>query len=235
MERISSGWERLLAPAGFVYIVLHFIFLTLGSGPDATVRAVQSEFLRSPRLGMQRGTLFEVGALVLLLFAVSLWAHLRPAEAEPKTLSTLVLGTAFAALVLAFVGSAMLFVLEASVAPLRDATLTYSLLIVWWACFIGYSLLLGIMALAASTSALLTRGLPRWLGWLGMAAGLTLTGGCLAFYPSGAVVQGPADGVAYIGEILFVVWLAAAAIVVLRGRRVAHPISASTLAAEPAG
>lgn len=230
MERTRFGWERWLAVAGIGYVVAHFVFLTSGSaGPDLGVSAVQRAFAHSATTEMRAGLVYQVSALLLLLFAVSLRAHLRPAESEPKTLSSVVLGTAFASVVLAFVGSAMLFVAESSVAKLGDANLTYSLMQVWWATLIGYLLLLGIVAIAASASALITRMFPRWIGLLGIVCGLVLAGGCLAFYPSGAVVQGPADSAAYLGEILFAVWAIAASITILRGRRIAQSREVSEL------
>jgi magnesium-transporting ATPase (P-type) len=233
MERTEPIWERWLGVAGLAYVILHFLFLTHGSaGPDESVRAVQSAFTRTPAQEMQAGVLFQVSSLVLLLFAMSLRGCLRRAEGEPKTLSSTVLGAAFAGTVLAFVGSAMLFVLEANVARLGDANLTYSLMLIWWATFLGDSLMLGVMALAASASALMTRALPRWVGWLGIACGLALIAGCLAFYPSGAVVQGPADSIAYIGEILFAVWSIATSVIILRGRGVARATEVTRLPVE---
>jgi hypothetical protein len=234
MERTRQGWERWLAVAGFAYVVVHFLFLTRGVGPDASVRTVQRAFTQSPAQEMQVGLLYQVTMLLLLLFAVSLRAHLRPAEGEPKTLSAVVLGAAVAAGVLAIVGSALLFVLEANVARLGDANLTYSLLLVWWATFLGYSFMLGIMAIAASASGLISRTFPRWIGWLGIICGLALVGGCLAFYPSGAVVQGPADSIAYIGEILFAVWTIASSVVILRGPRALRALEPAEARAETA-
>ena len=233
MERTGLIWERWLGVAGIVYVVLHFLFLTRGStGPDASVRAVQSAFTHSPTQEMQAGLLYQVSALVLLLFAVGIRGYLRRAEGEPNTLSAVVLGAAFAAAVLAFVGSAMLFVLEANVAKLGDANLTYSLLLIWWATFFGYTNMLGVMSLAASGLGLITRMFPRWISWLGIASGLALIGGCLAFYPSGAAIEGPADSVAYIGEILFAVWSVASGIVILRGDRTVPTPETARLPAE---
>jgi hypothetical protein len=233
MERTGPHWERSLGVAGIAFVVLHFLFLTHGSAdPGQGARAVQSAFTRMPAQEMQAGVLYQVSALALLLFALSLRACLRRAEGESRTLSTVVLNAAFAGAVLAFVGSAMLFILEANVARLGDANLTYSLLLIWWATFFGYSFMLGVMALAASASALMTRALPRWVGWLGIACGLALTAGCLAFYPSGAAVEGPADSVAYIGEILFAIWSIATSVVILRGRSVARSAEVTRLPAE---
>ena len=234
-ERTRPGWERWLAIAGIAYAVVHFLFLTHGSaGPDQSVGAVQRAFTHGASTEMQTGLLYQVSILLVLLFALSLRAHLRLAEGEPKTLSSLVLGAASVSIALGLVGSAMLFVLEANVARLGDANLTYSLLQIWWATFIAYSLMLGIMAVGASASGLINRSFPRWIGVLGVVSGLALAAGCLAFYPSGAVVQGPADGVAYIGEILFAVWAIASSVVILRGRRAARATEGAELRVESA-
>src|SRR5947209_16126419 len=98
MERTQPRWERWLAVAGIAYVVLHFLFLTHGgTGPEQSIGAVQRAFTDAPAQEMQSGVLYQVSALVLLLFAISLRAHLRPAEGEPRTLSTVVLGAALAA------------------------------------------------------------------------------------------------------------------------------------------
>jgi hypothetical protein len=141
------------------------------------------------------------------------------AEQEPKTLSGVMLGAAFASTMLAFVGSACTFIIGATVARLGDANLTYALLQMWWAMLLSSTCMQGILVLAGSALGLMTRALPRWIGGLGLVCGLALTGGCLAYFPTGGVVEGPADAVAYIGENLLAIWAIAVAIVILRARR----------------
>jgi hypothetical protein len=224
MERTRSGWERWPAIAGVAYIILHFLYFAVASvaDPGSSARSLARDYTHNATQVTLGGTLQQALALVLLLFAISLRAHLRRGEREPRTLSSLILIAAVASAVLTFLGSACTLVLAHNVARLGDANLTFGLTQVWWATFLAADVMLGIMVLAASALALTTNLFSRWLGWLGILCGLALVGGCLAFYPTGAVMQGPADGIAYIGENLFVLWALGTSITILRGRRFAR-------------
>lgn len=236
IERTRPGWERWLAVAGFAYVVLHFVYFAAASvvDPGASVRSVQHAFTHSSSQLTLSGSIEQAVALIFLLFAISLRAHLQAGDREPKTLSSLIVPAAFAGVVLSFVGSGCTFILAHNVAKLGDANLTYGLLSMWWATFVAYDVMVGIVVLAASVSGLTSRLFPRWLGWLGIVIGLAMAGGCLAFYPSGGVVNGTADGVIYIAENLLVIWAIAGAVVVLRGRRTARAIEPTGLHAEAA-
>jgi hypothetical protein len=75
----------------------------------------------------------------------------------------------------------------------------------------GSDLPLGVCVIATSAAIISTRVFPRWLGWLGLAAGLALVAGIL-------VPVSPALGVlGFVGLLLFMIWMLATGIYALRG------------------
>ena len=82
VERIRAGWERWLAVTGLAYAILHFIYFAVANvidpDPGGTVDSTASAFIQCPTQATLGGTLQQAVALVLLLFALSLRAYLRP-------------------------------------------------------------------------------------------------------------------------------------------------------------
>ncbi|MDH3307967.1 MAG: hypothetical protein OEO77_10665, partial [Acidimicrobiia bacterium] len=118
--------------------------------------------------------LVAAAALCFLWFMSTLRSRLRPAEAEPKTLSALVFGAGIAAAGL-LVSAATLFVgtsfaLEFSSTFTVDPNLAQFAFITG-AIFLLSSVLVSCVVVAAtSVLTLRTGAFPRWLGWFGFAA-----------------------------------------------------------------
>ena len=219
---------RLGAACGILSVVLEFVGLGIAavSSPglvDSTLATSEGEIARafsSPATaGVWVGLYLQVVAFLLfVVFAARLWATLRRAEGGAGWVSNVVLGAGvlFAGitlLALAFWGMA-----DYQAGPSVNVEVAMVLNVL----HIGtYNLSWAAQALflaAAAVVVLRTRALPGWLGW--SAAGISVGSLAGVAVPTGSLAEIPA--------FLFLIWVVAVSIVLMRRTDEVSPAPAST-------
>jgi len=204
----AYGWTKLLAPLGGLAIVAGIVAMLVtpagddsGETPAELVAYAQTHDGWLVAIG-----LFGVASIALAgAFVAGVHARLR--EVATPTESALIVagGIAFS------VGSVLLMKMWA--APLVDMPDEPTLAIAQEQAYLSYDdigwFVFGaagvgafVMAVAASFAAM-RAGLPRWLGWLGVVAGILSLG-----------------GIAFLGMFAWMAWFTVASVVMLvaRGR-----------------
>ena len=158
--------------------------------------------------GGDTGTRAELVAMLFFLpFLGYLWRVLGAAEGADGWLATTALGAGLVAITIKLASAAPLLAadFEADGTHLHDALIKINDV-----SFVLTQLPLGVMAAAVAVLTLTTGVLPRWLGWLALAAAPALIVNGLSFHSQ--------DGPAF---LLFALWLVATSVVLtLRaGRR----------------
>jgi hypothetical protein len=179
-----SRFERWAPVAGIAFVVLMVVgSMLVGNvpSPDAS-RAEVAHYLTDDSRQMHNivgAYLWVIGALAFLWFLIRLRNDLRRAEGGKGTLSNLAYGAGvgFAAV---WTVSAATFASVAYAVSLRNAPVTDTDLVRVLPPLGRLELLLGggffgILVLLATAAVVLRTGvLPRWLGWLAIAAAIAL-------------------------------------------------------------
>ena len=199
MRRIS--WERLAALAGTAFVVLYVIaFAGLGIEVGNTNREILDYYTSSSHRTKEIMAFFVIAgaALSLLVFATALRSLIRARELDGSMLGSLVLagGTAQSALIL--VGNAISR--GAGYASMDkdfhlDPNTRRYFEDVGFLLFTSGALAGILLVVGVSLAALRYRLLPRWLGWAGFVVALLLP-----------------TAIAFIGFLVFLVWVLAVSI-----------------------
>lgn len=219
--RSATGrrWEQIGALGGIAFVILQLASQALiqvgGMEPafDAQAAEIVDFFMnRDPGLARAGAFLSVLSAIALLWFLGALWAALRRHEGEPAWLSLVAFGAGLAgtATLLGAGGGGWelaLLRLEEGLSP-ETARLLFDQGNLNFATF---GVTLAGMLLAASAVTLRDGGLPRWLGWLGLAVAV----GLLAVRAAWATDA----GVKFLPYVLFWVWLIAASVALVRRAR----------------
>jgi hypothetical protein len=203
-SRMSFG--RLLAPLGGLGIVAGLIALMVSPASDDTGETpAEVVAYASSHEGWNIAILLFGLASVALggMFTAGLYTRLRPAATETQAVLVLIGGIVFALCL------ALCWILW--MAPLVDMPDEPARAIAQAEAYLGYDdvgwFLLGTAGVAAAlmivpaSLAAIRSGLPAWLGWLGVAAGLASLG-----------------TVAFLGMFAWMAWIAVASLL-LRGRK----------------
>lgn len=165
-----------------------------------------------------------LGDVAFLVFLAGLWSRLRRGEGQAGMFAALVLaaGAAFVTLMLISGGLHLVLVQYASGGQPDPAVLPALADLNQW---MGAAILApsAAMLLGATLAILTTRALPLWLGWLAAATAV------LQLIALAGVFQTAVEGVvaiaAFVGFMLFLVWVLATSVVLLLrpGRQPAGP------------
>ena len=217
--------DRWAAVAGLVFtalVVASFFMPDIPSSdsPAEDIAAQLAADNTAHRLSLLLGFLADVAFLV---FLAGLWSRLRRGEGPAGMFAALVLaaGAAFVTLMLISGGLHLALVQYAS-GQHDPAVLPALTDLNQW---VGAAILAPSVAmfLGATVAILTTRALPRWLGWLAAATAV------LQLISLAGVFQTTVEGVvgiaAFVGFLLFLVWVLATSVVLLLrpGRQPAGP------------
>ena len=203
----TKGWTRVLAPLGALGLVAGLIMLMVSPASDDTgeTAAEVVRYASSHESWNIAILLFGLASIALgALFVAGLHARLRPVATETESVLVLVGGTLFT---FCF---ALCWIIW--MAPLADMPDDPARALAQAEAYLGYDdvgwFLLGAGGVAAAllivpaSIAAMRAGLPSWLGWLGVAAGVASLG-----------------TVAFLGMFAWMAWIAVASIVLLVARR----------------
>jgi hypothetical protein len=220
-------WQRIGASCGILYVVLEITGLGFGMANsfasvdlDSSKGEIALAFANPASTGAWIGIYLEVlSVLFFIVFAARLWATLRRAEGDPGWLSLAAFGSAltFAAMTLvafSLAGTATYWAghgLDAQIS-LALGQVGFASYVLTWA--VG-ALFLG----AAAVVVLRTGALSRWLGW--SAAGIAVA--------SLAAVAVPISGPAQLPAFLFLFWIVAVSIVLMRREEEQAPVLTGAL------
>ena len=197
------GWTRLLAPLGGLGVVAGLIMLMVSPASDDTgdTPAEVVAYAASHEGWNMAILLFGIASIALGgMFVAGLHARLRSVATEAQSTLVLVGGIAFT---LCFAMSWIVWM-----APLVDMPSDASRAVAQAEAYLGYDdvgwCLLGGAGVAAAlmivpaSVAGIRAGLPAWLGWLGVVAGLASLG-----------------TVVFLGMFAWMAWIVVASIVLL--------------------
>jgi hypothetical protein len=206
---------RLGAAAGILYAVLVVAGFVVGAvstgGPLATIdssdEVILAQLERPSSVWAWVGIyLMVIGSLLFVVFGARLWTTLRRAEGEPGLASAAAFGSGI--LYVGITLMSLVFIGAKRLAAGRDVEIELARVV--HTLNVGtYMASWGAAALFLATAAtvvLATRALPAWLGWSAGALAVALL----------LAMAVPTFGPAPMPAFLFVLWVLAAAIVLLR-------------------
>ena len=213
----EARFERVAGIAGIAGIVLLIVAnAQLGSTPKAEdpAQKVVSFFSDNRGQALTFVVLFGIGYILLLTFAAGLRQLLRRAG-DTSGLPPLVFGAAVWVIVVGTL-SGIAIGAAAYRAPALEPGTTQALFDV---SNIGFALIgipFAVLFGAASISAMSTRALPRWMGWLGaLIVILNLVKIFTVFPRSGGFA--PGGGLSLVAVVPIWVWTIAVGVVMIRG------------------
>jgi len=225
----EAAWPKFGAAFGIVAAILLILSFIFGPGEppgfDETAGQVQS-FLQEERGGVQAAVAFQFAALVAFAwFLGSVFYRLRGAEPDGARLSAAALAGGVLVAAGGLIGSA-----GGGAAVYHVDTLgADAVLALWDLSVFGFLFFLaGFTVLAGATGVLALRSgsLPAPLGWYSMLAGayVLIVGVVGTFSETGAF--SPSDGaLGLIAFLLFLIWLIAMGIALMRDPRGPAPAS----------
>jgi hypothetical protein len=173
------------------------------------------------------GILVELlGFAFFLFFLGSLWACLRDAEGAGGWLSATAFGAGLAEFAVKLGSGAPL--LATRVNKGMDPEITRALIAMNDASFLLTFLPLAVMLSATAVVTIRWGALPRWLGWMAAVTALGLLGGL-----AGGVID-PYPGWAALPMLLYVLWIVATSVVLIRRAEESNPVETAHPTGEPA-
>jgi hypothetical protein len=180
----TSRFDRWAPIAGITFVVLMVVgSMLIGDVPDPDAPVKQITAYLADGANHTRNLigayLSVIGSLAFLWFLVRLRNDIRNAEGGNSPLSNLAFaaGMAFAAVwtVSAAAFAALPYAIEVRNAPITDPELVRVLPALGRLLLLHGGGFAGLLVLVATSTAILqTSFLPRWLGWLGIAAAIVL-------------------------------------------------------------
>jgi hypothetical protein len=226
-ERTEKGlggtfrWERVALASGLLFVAVQVatvvfnvaFFLTTHPPIDASPQETARGFA-------EHATMVEVGTYLYvlhmpfwLLFLGGLFGVLRRAEGGSGVLSVSVLGAGVAMAVIASMG-AVVSSLTPTIGQLGGDAATVKAIDAMTPLALALSAFPRAVLLGATSAVLLEgRIVPRWIGWTGLALGL------ISLVSTGTLVAPALFPFLALGTLLFVVWVAALTIALLRSTR----------------
>jgi hypothetical protein len=199
--------EAIAALCGVVALALSFGgFMLIGSAgfgvSDPSVDMSRIVAQVAPP-GAYLGLLLDIlGSLFFVIFAARLWATLRMAEGDTAWLSAGSFGAAILAVAASFVDKTIYYAIFTHAGRGLDADLASVLFAGVFASFALFVAFVGLSIGLAGAVVLRGGGLPRWMGWLGIAVLLA----SVAIPAVGPVVAFP----------LVLIWIVAASLLLVR-------------------
>jgi hypothetical protein len=200
----------------FVLVVASFVSPDTpdADGPTSEIVAAIAEVRGALLLGVY---LTFLATLFFLAFTAALWSRLRAAESERGASVLVVLGGLGSVLMILVANGVLLALIEAADEG-REPEAVRALLELDQMMFIGIAITSAAFYAGAALSALQTRSLPAWLGWV--AAGLALVFPIALLGMFSKSDEGGVLGWVFSGAVLVnFLWVLATSIVMLREAR----------------
>jgi hypothetical protein len=211
----GRNWERIAAIFGILFFVTVLVNFGTPETPDVddpTAKIVGE--IADDRDGHVLSVyLLFLGALFFLVFVGGLWSRLRRAELEPGASVLVVLGGLGTALVVLVAGTVYLSVVDAADAG-REPAAVRALFELDETVFTTLGIPSSAFYAGIALSALGTRSLPAWLGWIAAALAVLFPITLLGIF-SESDEGGVLGGVFFGAFIVNFLWILAASIVML--------------------
>jgi hypothetical protein len=194
---LSLGGFGLIGAAGFAV-------------QEGTIEEVSEIVSKTPPGQVLLGVSIDmIGSVFFVLFVAGLWARLRRWENSPAWLSAAALAAGILAVAASLIDKTLFFSLYSLSGEGLGAETARVLFLTARASFLLFGLFAGAMAGIAGVAIFRYRSFGVWLGWLGALAGVAGIASVLA--PDSPVGQVP--------FFLVVIWIVAASLSLLRGRK----------------
>jgi hypothetical protein len=214
-------WERLALASGILFVAVQIatvafnvvFFLTTHPPMDASPQETARGFA-------EHATMVEIGTYLyvlqvpfLLVFLGGLFGVLRRAEGGSGALAISVLGAGIAMVVIASMG-ALISSLTPIIGQLGGDGATVKAIDAMTPLALALSAFPRAVLLGATSVVVLESGIaPRWIGWAGLVLGL------ISLVSTGTLVAPELFPFLALGTLLFVVWVAALTVALLRSTR----------------
>jgi hypothetical protein len=187
-------------------------FESNGPSPSDSPVQVAAKFA-SDQAGVLIGSyLLIVGLGLFAIFLSVLRSALRIAEGEPGTFSALTFGAGMAGLAVTGGYVAIYGSLAHGIASAGGANLAFAMFAASNSIDSVSGIFIALAVLAAAAVILRTAVFPRWLGWLAAVSGVLGAFGPFALERP----DQPVGFVGFVGSLLFLAWMLAASVVLLR-------------------
>ena len=214
----KKRWEQIAAAGGIGFVVLQLTSqaLTQIGGAEPAFTASAEEILdffnnRDPSLAPIGGFLSSLSVIALLFFLGALWASLSRYEESPSWFSHIAFGSGLVATAVTLGGGGWalaIFRMEDGLDPATARLLfdqgNFAFAQLW--------VPLAVMLLATGIVALRDGAFSKWFGWYSLIVSLALLVS-RAFWAA-------AGGAAFMGYVLFWLWLIIASILLIRRAKV---------------
>ncbi|MDP9457013.1 MAG: hypothetical protein CYG60_16495 [Actinobacteria bacterium] len=214
-----SRWERPALAGGIGYVAVFFVgmvcFILFVASKFAPMDAPPEEHAAAYRemgsLGDVTFYLLTLQAPFLLLFLGGLYAVLRRAEGGSGALAVSAFGAGIAMSMIWPIGLVIAGGVATGIAEAGGDAITAFNLDGMAPLSLALSAFPRTVLLGAASLVLLGSGIaPRWIGWTGLALG------ALSFISTGMLVSGAMFPLLMLGTLLFVVWILALCVALLR-------------------
>jgi Domain of unknown function (DUF4386) len=214
-------WERLALASGLLFVAIQIatvafnvaFFLTTHPSMDASPEEAARGFAEHATMVAIGTYLYVLQMPFLLIFLGGLFGVLRRVEGGSGALSVSVLGAGVAMVVIASMG-ALISALTPTIGQLGGDAATVKAIDGMTPLALALSAFPRAVLLVATSAVLLEgRIAPRWIGWTGLALGL------ISLVSTGTLVAPELFPFLALGTLLFVVWVAALTVALLRSTR----------------
>lgn len=193
----SFGGFGLIGAAGFAV-------------QEGTIKEVTEIVSKTPPGQVLLGVSLDmIGSVFFVLFVAGLWARLRRFETSPAWLSAATLAAGILAVAASFIDKTLFFSLYSLSGEGLEAETARVLFLTARASFLLFGLFAGAMAGIAAVSIFRYRAFGVWLGRLGALTGVAGIASVLA----------PDSPFGQVGFFLVLIWIIAASLSLLRGRK----------------
>lgn len=213
-QQAKRRWNQVGAAGGIAFVVMQLIAQALiqvgGSEPafDAPAADIVTFFAnRNSTLTQVGGFINVLSIFAFLWFLGVLWAALRQHEGESAWLSLVAFASGLLGMAVMLSGGGW----ELAVFRLDEVSRPEIIQLLFDQgnqAFASLWITLASMLLAAGIVSIRDGGLPRWLGWFGLAVAVTLLVARSVWFT--------ASGVKFLPYMLFWVWIIGASVVLVR-------------------
>ena len=211
-------WERITAVAAIATAVLMVAALTTWGNHYYTdpLHKITNYYVENQHKALLSQFLFLLFGLSVLIFGVGLRLVLHRAEGEPHVFSALFFAGTIAVSVWMMVFASINGGLAAVAAGASPSEIRLIMGIEGYVDQLSF-LAIGITVGSAGLAMLVAHVFARWIGWLGLASGvLYLVSNVAVLDPNPNGTLAGISNLGMIGSLLFLIWLVAIAVSLLR-------------------
>ena len=220
-----GSWHRYLGVAGILsaaaLLAAGFVVAPLPTGTGDSASKVASALISNLGAARFGGFLNLVATIPFIVFAAGVTDILSRGETVSRVLGRVAFGCAIAAVGLYAAGQSVLQ-FAAGIAQGTPPETVRAVYGVWDSIAFTGHVFLGLFVLTISVVALVAQAFPRWVRWMGLVGGTSLSLGTLAL-SGGLDALGP---LFLIGWYLSLVWIVIAGCLFLIGKVAAQSLSA---------